>query len=187
MHENELIRALREGSESAFAELVRAYGGRVYNTALSFLQNAEDAEELAQDVFVAVHRGIHAFRGEAGLSTWLYRITVSRSLDRLRHRKRRARSFFGLLGGSKEEEAPDFDHPGVLAEQKENAVLLFRAVRTLPAQQQAAFLLRKTEGLSQGEIAEILETTVSAVESLLQRAQANLRKTLEHHYKNLNA
>ena len=185
MHENELIQALREGSESAFAELVHAYGGRIYNTALSFLQNAEDAEELAQDVFVAVHRGIHSFRSEAGLSTWLYRITVSRSLDRLRQRKRRARTLFGFLGRPKDE-APDFDHPGVLAEQKENAALLFRAVRTLPAQQQAAFLLRKTEGLSQDEIAQILETTVSAVESLLQRARANLRKTLEHHYKNLN-
>lgn len=183
MHENELIQALREGSEAAFRELVRTYGDRIYNTALSFLQNAQDAEETAQDVFVKVYRGIGSFRGDSGLSTWLYRIAVTQSLDRLRQKKRQrmATGFFGLLG--KSAETPDFDHPGVIAEQKENASFLFRAVRSLPAQQQAAFLLQKTEGLTQQQIAQVLDTTPSAVESLLHRAKNNLRKHLENYYK----
>ena len=189
MHENELIQALREGSESAFGELVRAYGSRIYNTALSLVQNAEDAEEIAQDVFVKVYRHIANFRNESGLSTWLYRITVTQSLDLLRKKKRQrtAAQLFGLFGKAKDEEIPHFDHPGVLAEQKENASILFRAIRSLPAQQQAAFVLQKTEGLSQQEIAHILDTTASAVESLLHRAKANLRKYLENFYKNQDA
>ena len=69
-----------------------------------------------------------------------------------------------------------------MAEQKENAAVLFKALRQLPEQQQSAFVLQKIEGLSQEEIATVLKTTVSAVESLLQRAKANLRKLLEDYY-----
>ena len=79
-------------------------------------------------------------------------------------------------------EQPDFHHPGVVAEQKENASILFKAIKQLPEQQQAAFVLQKIEGLSQSEVAAVLKTTVSAVESLLTRAKANLRKILEQYY-----
>jgi RNA polymerase sigma-70 factor (ECF subfamily) len=84
----------------------------------------------------------------------------------------------------KEEEwhQPDFNHPGIAAENKETAAVLFKAIRQLPEQQQIAFLLQKTENLNQADIAEVMNTSIGAVESLLQRAKSNLRKVLEAYY-----
>lgn len=184
MHEAELIRHLQNGNEAAFQKLVGLYGDRLYNTVLGFLQSEADAEDAVQEVFVKAYQSIRGFKGEAALSTWLYRIAVTHSLDVLRKKKRRQG---GLLGGwfSKNEkavEAPDFYHPGIAAEQKETSAVLFKAIRQLPAAQQTAFLLQKMEALSQAEIAGVMKTSVGAVESLLQRAKASLRKLLEDYY-----
>ena len=177
MHEKELIAGLKEGHEAAFANLVDLYKDRIYNTALGFLQNADDAEDLTQEVFIRVFENIRAFKVEAQLSTWLYRITVTSSLDQIRKKNSRRR---GFLFRRPVKDQVDFHHPGVAAEQKENAAILFKMIRRLPEQQQSAFLLQKLEGLSQQEIAEVLKTTVGAVESLLQRARNNIKKYLEN-------
>jgi RNA polymerase sigma factor (sigma-70 family) len=176
LHEKELIAGLKEGHEGAFAILVEIYKDRIYNTALGFLQNADDAEDLTQEVFIRVFENIRGFKGEAQLNTWLYRITVTSALDQIRKKNSRKRK---SLFRRPAEEQLDFHHPGVAAEQKENAAILFRMIRRLPEQQQSAFLLQKLEGLSQEEIAAVLKTTVGAVESLLQRARINLKKYLE--------
>jgi RNA polymerase sigma factor (sigma-70 family) len=184
LHEQHLIEGLKEGREQAFKELVNLYKDRIYNTSIGFVQNGPDAEEITQDVFIKVFENIDGFKGESQLNTWLYRIAVTQSLDFLRRKRRQKRS--GSLVSfftSRETEAPDFFHPGVKAEQKENAALLFQAIRRLPEQQQAAFLLQKTEGLNHQDIAAVLKTSVSAVESLLHRAKTNLRKLLTEHYK----
>lgn len=182
MHENELIQALREGHESALRELIRSFGDRVYNTALGFVQDRSDAEEVTQDVLLKVFQSIGRFREASGLGTWIYRITVRQSQDLVRKRSRRKR--FSLIGAQSEEADPgEFNHPGVLAEQKENAALLFRAIRQLPEQQQAAWLLQRTEGLSQQQVADIMHISTGAVESLLQRAKANLRKILTENFR----
>jgi RNA polymerase sigma-70 factor (ECF subfamily) len=76
LQEQELIASLKQGSEVAFKELVDLFKDRIYNTALGFVQNEEDAEEITQDVFIRVFEKINGFRGDAKLSTWLYRITV---------------------------------------------------------------------------------------------------------------
>ena len=155
----------------------------MYNTVLSIVLQAEDAEDLAQDVFIQVYRSIHTFAGNAALSTWIYRIAVNRSLDHLRSKKRQKRfgSVSGFFGRDDEpsDMAIDFQHPGVTAEQKENAAILFSAVKKLPENQQAAFVLNKAEGLSYNEIAGILGISESAVDSLLQRAKQNLRKLID--------
>jgi RNA polymerase sigma factor (sigma-70 family) len=181
-----LIQGLKKGREDAFEELVRLFGNKVYNTCLGFVQNEQDAEELAQDVFIKVFERIKDFREEASLGTWIYRIAVTHSLDFLRRKKRHKRGFLISVFTKKEDEwdQPDFHHPGVAAEQKEKATLLFKAISQLPDQQQSAFVLQKLEGLSLIEIAAILDTTVSAVESLLHRAKSNLKKILEHYYLN---
>src|SRR4029078_8170242 len=87
LNEHELILGLRNGDETAFRLLVENYQDRIYNTALGIVNNAEDAEDDAQEVFIQVHRSIHTFKGEAKLSTWLYRIATTRPLDLLRSRK----------------------------------------------------------------------------------------------------
>lgn len=183
MDEQELIDGLRRGDEMAFKELVTVYQDRIYNTIIGIVQNAEDAEDVAQEVFIQVYRSIHNFKGESKLSTWLYRIATTRSLDLLRSRKSKKR--FGLIqrlfGDSTEPiyEIPDFNHPGVKLDNKENAAKLFKAISQLPENQKTAFTLHKLEDLSYQEVSTIMNTTVPAVESLMHRARLNLKKILE--------
>lgn len=181
MTETELIIRLREGDEEAFRELVNSYSDRVYNTVFSIIQQREDAEDIAQDVFIRVFHSIKSFAGNAALSTWLYRIAVNLSLEHLRKQKTQKRfAIFRTLFGSDNElnAAIDFYHPGVALDRKEDSALLFKAIKMLPPKQQAAFILNKTEGLSYTAIAEVMEITEAAVDALLQRAKQNLRKNI---------
>ncbi|MBK5272554.1 MAG: RNA polymerase sigma factor [Bacteroidia bacterium] len=183
MDEIELIQSLRKGDEVAFKFLVDNYQDRVFNTAIGIVQNAEDAEDVAQEVFIQVFRSIQSFKAESKLSTWIYRITTTRALDHLRSRKSKKR--FGILqrlfGDDNEAlfEVPDFNHPGVALDHKENAAHLFKAIDKLPENQRIAFILHKIEGLSYQEISEIMKTSVAAIESMMHRAKQNLRKILE--------
>ena len=184
MTEKELIIALCNREESAFKELVSLFQDKVFNTALGFLQNETDAEDIAQEVFIQVYRSIQSFKGNSLLSTWIYRITVTKSLDQLRSRKRKKRFgiVFSLFGQDNRAvvDPPDFNHPGIQKERKEDSALLFKMVDGLPETQRTAFLLNKIEELSYREIALILNTTESAVDSLLQRARQNLRKKINN-------
>lgn len=183
MNELELIQGLKNGEEPAFKYLVHTYQDRVYNTAMGILQNAEDAEDVAQEVFIKVFRSIHNFKGDSKLSTWIYRIATTGALDVLRSRKSKKR--FGIIqrlfGESNEPEfeLPDFNHPGVSLDRKENAAKLFKAISELPENQRIAFTLHKLEDLSYQEVSEVMNTSVPAVESLMHRAKQNLRKILE--------
>lgn len=183
MNEFELIQGLRNGNEAAFKLLVDTYQDRVYNTVMGIVQNPEDAEDVTQEVFIQVYRSIHTFKGESKLSTWLYRIATTRSLDLLRSRKSKKRfGFIQRLFGEGNEpllEIPDFNHPGVELDKKDNAAKLFRAISQLPENQKTAFVLHKLEDLSYQEVSEVMKTSVPAVESLMHRAKLNLRKILE--------
>lgn len=161
----------------------------VYNTVLGFLQNTGDAEDVTQDVFIKVYEHIGQFKQQARLSTWIYRISITQAMDFLRHRNRKKRGGFLLsLFGSNQEllyDPPDFVHPGVIAEHKEQSVLLFKAINQLPENQKTAFLLQKTQDQSQQQIAEIMQLSEGAVESLLSRAKSNLKKLLANYYAQL--
>ena len=147
----------------------------VYNTAVGFLQNEQDAEDTAQEVFIQVFESISSFKEESKFSTWIYRITVTKSLDHLRKKKRKKRfAFIQSLYGRNEDsmiDPPDFFHPGVKMENKENAAVLFKAMQKLPANQKTAFVLNKIENLSYLEIGEVMNLSASAVDALLQRAK----------------
>lgn len=183
MHEQELISRLRTGDEQAFKYLVDNYQDRVYNTVIGIVQNSQDAEDVAQEVFIQVFRSIHAFKGESQLSTWIYRIATTRSLDLLRSRKSKKRfAFVHSIFGKNDElthDPPDFNHPGITLEKKEDAKILAKAISRLPENQRIAFTLNKLEDLSYQQVSDVMKTTVSAVESLLHRAKQNLRKELE--------
>ena len=186
MNEWNLIERLRQGEDSAFKEIVESSQGLVYNTALGIVQNAEDAEDVTQEVFVQLYESIHSFKGESKLSTWLYRITISKAMDHLRKKKRKKRfAFVQSLFGANDEllhDPPDFTHPGVSLDNKEKAKYLFRAIQQLANKQKVAFTLNRIEGLSYQEISDVMKLSVASIESLLHRARKNLRKTLETIY-----
>ena len=182
-----LIDKLKRGDQAGFTEVMAQYQDMVYNTAIGIVQSAEDADDITQEVFVQVYLSINGFKGESKLSTWLYRITISKALDHEKKKKRKKR--FGLvqsLFGTQDNEPQhpvEFNHPGVELEKKERAAELFRALKQLPEKQRIAFTLHKIEGQSYQEIAEIMQTSLFAVESLMGRAKVNLKKILADYYK----
>lgn len=178
LKEEELIVQIGEGNKAAFEQLYKLFKDKVFNTTLSYVQNIEDAEEVTQDVFVSVFVKAHTFKGNSQVSTWIYRITVNKALNKLDKRKRESKSNNKLDHNF----SVDFHHPGILLENQENAAYLFSAIETLVDLQKTAFILTYIEGLPQQEVAMIMENSVKAVESLLQRAKTNLKKTLIAHY-----
>jgi RNA polymerase sigma factor (sigma-70 family) len=184
--EEGMIQGLKDQRPLALKEFLEQYQERVYNTALSFVKDVSDAEELAQDVFLTVWNSISGFKGESALSTWVYRITVSKSLDLIRSRQRKKRfAFLTSLTTIRNEikyHPVNWVHPGILQENAEKAAYLFSAIDQLPDNQKVAFTLSKLEQLSQKEIAEVMQIKEGAVESLLQRAKQNLKKYLEGIY-----
>ena len=184
LNDQEFIISLQNGEPKAFKLLVDTWQDMVYNTILGVVQDTQEAEDTAQEVFIQVYQSVKDFRSDSKLSTWIYRIAVTKALDAERRKKAKKR-FSGLLtffGAGEESEAAHFYHPGVQVENKERAAILFKAVSALPKNQRIAFLLIRTEGLSYGETADIMKLSVKSVEALMQRAKENLRKELKEYY-----
>ena len=186
MNEQELIELVKKKDRAAFKTLVDTWQDMVYNTALGILQNAEDAEDVSQEVFIQVYESVSSFKGESKFSTWLYRITITKTTDHIRKKKRKKRfAFIQSLYGNNDEQIvdpPDFFHPGISLENKENGEILFKAIEQLLPNQKAAFILSKLENLSYKEIAEVMNLSEAAVDALLQRAKDKLKKILKNYY-----
>ncbi len=178
MEDIQRMNAIAEGDQNAFRDLYAQFSDRVYNTAISYLQKREDAEEVTQTVFTQIFRKANTYKGDSALATWIYRITVNTSLNYIKKKKRF--SFLSLQDVGRERE--DFVHPGFLLENQEKGKLLFRCLDELPTKQKTAFILGFIEGLPRQEIADIMGQSLKATESLLQRAKGNLRKKLEKFY-----
>jgi len=185
--EDFFIKRLMSGEQAAYQELLSLYADKVFNTALGLMQNREDAEDIAQDVFTEVFQSIQKFRGQSKLSTWIYRIVVTKSLEEIRAREKGKRKGILISLFGKEDLIPasgnePFYHPGVSLENKEMSAMLFAAIRKLPVNQRTAFTLNKLENLNYSELAEVMNVSVSSVESLLFRAKQNLRQILGEYY-----
>ena len=178
MNDAEFLYQLQSGNKDAFAELVKTHRKTVINICYRFLLNKEDAEDVAQEVFVEVHRSIKHFRGDAKLSTWIYRIATSRSLDEIKkqNRKKRISSVGKTLGIEQIVNlVAGKERPDKTLEEKESFSALMKALNKLPENQRVALTLSKIEGYSDNEVAEIMQTTLTAVDSLIYRAKQNLR------------
>jgi RNA polymerase sigma factor (sigma-70 family) len=190
IEETELVELLKKKDRAAFKIIVDTWQDLVYNTAIGILQNVEDAEDVTQETFMQAYESVSSFKGESKFSTWLYRITVSKAMDHIRKKKRKKRfAFIQSLYGKNDKpviDPPDFFHPGVSMENKENTAVLFKAMEQLPPNQKTAFVLNKMEGLSYIEIGDIMKVSDSAVDALLHRAKANLKKILRDYYSILN-
>jgi len=177
------ISELKEGNETAFKQLVEAYKNKVINTCFGFVHNRTDAEDIAQNVFVEVFESVNRFKEDSSLSTWIYRIAVNKSLDFIRKSNRKKRwSELTRISFDQNENTDNWymhnDTPEISLEQKERINILNSAINKLPENQKVAFTMHKYEDLSYKEIADILSTTVSSVESLMHRAKINLQKSL---------
>ncbi len=188
MSDIEIINQLKQGNEAAFRKLVDSYQKLVVNTCYGMLHNREDAEDIAQDVFIEVYRNVDRFRADAKLSTWLYRIAVNRSLNHIRDNKKHKwfQSFENEVEAKNRQlmqvESSDTDQPEFELENKQRAVILHEAINSLPENQRVAFTLSKYEELSYQEISEVMDLSVSSIESLLFRAKKNLQKKLHKCY-----
>ena len=181
-----LVAQLRRADTGAAEALVGAYGDRVYRLAIRITGNASDAEEVVQDALWAVSRKIDTFRGAAAFGSWVYRITANAAYQKLRGRRSRRHEV------SWEDLGPSFDDNGQHAEVavdwsrrlKDPAIegelkeVLGRAIDELPADCRAAFLLHDVEGLSNPEIAQTLQVTLTAIKSRVHRARLFLRGRL---------
>jgi len=188
MQENELVERILNGDESAFKIVYNDNYRKVLNACYRFVNNREQAEDLTQEVFIEVFRSLKNFRKEAKLSTWIYRIAVTRSIDQLRAQKRKKRFAFlkSLTAEDKMLEqisAKDHDDPGYHLENEERVKILNWALDSLSGNQRVAFTLSKYDEMSYKEIADVLDTTVSSVESLIHRAKKNLEKKLYNYYR----
>jgi RNA polymerase sigma-70 factor (ECF subfamily) len=172
-------------SKDWFSDLVQTHKDMVYNTCLGILHHLEDAEDAAQEVFIEIHQHLHRFKGEAKIETWMYRIAVNKSLEVLRKRKALKREGKTLSVDKMKYEMTSFEHPGVSLENKERAKILMAMIYELPEDQITAFTLHKIEGLKHIEIAEIMNKTVSSVESLIHRAKVGLRKKLKGYHEKI--
>lgn len=163
-------------------EIYHQYKNLVFNLALQYTNNVQDAEEVTQDVFLKVFDKLKGFRYEAELKTWIYRITINHSLDYIKSKQRQKRSFiFSLFDNQSDltdNQVIDFNHPGISLVNEEELKNLMLKIYKLPEKQKTVLILLKIENLSQKEVAEIMKLSEGAVESLFQRAKNSLKKLL---------
>jgi RNA polymerase sigma-70 factor (ECF subfamily) len=178
VNNKELLTQLRSGDNNAFAELVALYQKNVLNICYRFLLNKEDAEDISQEVFLEIFRSIKNFQENSKLSTWIYRIAVSKSLDEIKRqsRKKRITSLGKTLGlETVALWVTGHDRPDKTMEEGEDLEMLLKALNKLQEGQRIALTLCKIEGYTNSEVAEIMQTTLTAVDSLIYRAKQNLK------------
>ena len=163
MTETEIVKKLIENDEDTFRFLISKYHLNIFKVCMGFLHHKEDAEDVAQEVFIEVFHSVKNFKAESKLSTWIYRIAVTKSLDVLQ--KRKTRRLFNDLQRMVNLKALLFDSsdPHRKLETKENANILFKTVNNLPENQRIAYTLAKYDELSYEEIAHIMNTSLSSV------------------------
>lgn len=177
-NDTNFISQLKTGDDKTFKVFFMTYKELVFNTALHLLQNEEEAMDIMQEVFLDVFQSIHKFDERSTLSTWVYRICINKSLNQLRRRKLRRFVFLGneIVHGNHNETL--WAHPGVLLEHKEKAKKLYAAIEKLKAKEHVSFTLFHIQGLTQKEIAEVTEQSISAVETQIFRAKQKLSQWL---------
>jgi RNA polymerase sigma-70 factor, ECF subfamily len=187
MTEHERVTKIKAGDRCAFKQLFEDYQHLVYTVSYRMSGNREEAEDITQDVFLIIFQAIKTFRGDAKLSSWIYRITVNTCLKRARRKKieqvisleflyRKERNFQPL--------SPDAT-PEHYTETVEKEKIVQQAIQSLPERQKTALILHRYENLSYQEISKIMQTSLSAIESLLHRARENLAKKLLSYKKQL--
>lgn len=189
MEDLELIEKLKSGDSETFRLVVEKYQKLVLNCAYKFLRNRESAEDITQEVFIEVFESIRSFKAQSQLSTWIYRIAVTKSLNHIKSLKRKKRfamvvSLFSEDKAEKYIAAPEKTNQDQELENQERAKILTWALDKLPENQRVAFTLSKYKEMSYEEISSMMNMSIPSVESLIHRAKTNLKKELYGYYKN---
>jgi RNA polymerase sigma-70 factor, ECF subfamily len=194
----DLVARLRDGDESAFAELIDSYGPTMLRVAQMFVRDRQSAEEVVQETWLAVLNGIDRFEGRSSLKTWLFRILTNRAKTR-GQRDGRMVPFSALAGAGEGDEpsvdpdrflGPDSPHPGAWAApprawpedkvlEHETLGVIQTAIEELPDAQREVIRLRDVEGWSPMEVTDALEITDGNQRVLLHRARSKVRAALE--------
>jgi RNA polymerase sigma-70 factor, ECF subfamily len=181
--EKELILQISNNDNNAFKVFVEKYQKFVINVCYKFVNNPDDANDVAQEVFIEVYKTAGKFRFESKIQTWLYRIAVNKSLNFLRDNKRHkeVQSYSEIS----ESDLPQLQDSTPESEylSKERKKVLDMAIDSLPEMQKTAFILNKKEFLSYEEASKIMGFSLKAFDSLISRAKKNLQKKLIKYYK----
>ncbi|WP_250000557.1 RNA polymerase sigma factor SigM [Actinoplanes sp. M2I2] len=172
----DLLRAHVDGDRDAFGELVRRHRDRLWAVALRTIGDREEAADAVQDALLSAHRNAARFRGDSAVTTWLHRIVVNASLDRIR--RRQAHPTVPLPDGSRSDDRPSGVEPAAPATDHETALVVRQALADLPADQRAAIVLVDIQGYPVAEAAEILEVAVGTIKSRCARGRARMALAL---------
>jgi RNA polymerase sigma-70 factor, ECF subfamily len=181
----ELVTQFKEGDRNAFAEIVRRYQDRVYSLSFRWMRDRQQAEEVAQDVFLALYRSLERFRGDSQLSTWVYRVVINHCKNRKLYRSRRKLDQHEALEGERSnDDGPGrqlpFEGPGTDAstDAKQAKTLIWEALERLDDEPRMIIVMRDVQDLSYEEISEILDLPRGTVKSRLHRARTQLAAAL---------
>jgi RNA polymerase sigma-70 factor (ECF subfamily) len=185
---DDLLKRLQQGEERALADLADAYGTKIYQLAFRYLRNHEDAEEVTQDVLYKVFRKVGEFRGDAALSSWIYRITFNSAMSRLRSASYQRTQDEQRTAGSADSDEAAVASLNEIADWSQMAdehllrsqlrQRLFRAVLALPVIYRAPVVLRDLQGMSTEEASAMLKVKDQTLKSRLHRGRLILRKQL---------
>ena len=183
-----LLERLQQGDEQALLDLIDAYGAKIYQLAFRYLRNKEDAEEVAQDVLLKVHRKVGEFRGDSALSSWIYRITFNAAMSRLRsgsYQRAQEEQRLAAVNDRDDLDARPSHEPADWSELADEQVFkaelrkrMFRAILALPAIYRAPVMLRDIQGMSTEEASAMLRVKDQTLKSRLHRGRLILRKQL---------
>jgi RNA polymerase sigma-70 factor, ECF subfamily len=183
----ELVRMAQGGETRAFDELVRRYQDKVYRLSYKILRHEDDAAEALQDALLSAYRGLKNFKAESTFSTWLYRVATNAAL--MKYRKRRDGHVSLERSQSDNEDAEPLALPDWSAQpldellDTETREVMQEGIDRLPEELRVVFVLRDVEGLSNGEVSDVLELSIPAVKSRLHRARLQLRNRLDRYFR----
>ncbi len=183
-----IIKQVLGGDADAFEHIVKKYEKKVYNLALRYLKNRDDALDLSQEVFIQVYNNLAQFRGDSQFSTWIYRVTYNKCVDMLRKTQKLRRNV--VMSTDDENFFETRDRRASIEEDyegRETLVTVMKIIDTLPSEQRDVVILRYIKDLSYSQIADVLEIAEGTVKSRLNRARLKIKEQLKESGTNVNA
>lgn len=184
----QLMQRFQQGEESCFTQLVERHKGRIFSLTYRFLGNRQEAEDAAQEIFIKVYRARDIYKPQAKFTTWLYAVCKNTCLKALRRKKPAAVSIDDNIELEQDSVAVQIKDPHGLSPSdsmlnNERALVVKKAIDSLPAKQKMAVILYRYDRLSYEEIAQVMHCSLRAVKSLLHRAKLHLKEKLKDYAK----